>query len=82
MTTNSRRPPSIAVLAGPNGAGKSTIAPLVLRGELNVTEFINADVIAQGNLAWIGDRQLRFAWLSQGNKPDRDEAAPRERAAS
>jgi predicted ABC-type ATPase len=36
------------VLAGPNGAGKSTAAPFLLRGALGVTEFVNADVIAQG----------------------------------
>lgn len=40
--------PSIVVLAGPNGAGKSTVAPLLLPGLLGVTEFVNADVIAQG----------------------------------
>lgn len=36
------------MLAGPNGAGKSTIASVLLRGRLKVTEFINADVIAEG----------------------------------
>jgi predicted ABC-type ATPase len=40
--------PHIVILAGPNGAGKSTAAPLVLRDELSVTEFVNADVIARG----------------------------------
>jgi predicted ABC-type ATPase len=45
MTT---RRPSVVVLAGPNGAGKSTIAPLVLRGTLDVVEFVNADDIARG----------------------------------
>jgi predicted ABC-type ATPase len=38
----------VIVLAGPNGAGKSTAAPYLLRGALGVTEFVNADVIAQG----------------------------------
>jgi len=41
-------PPSVVVLAGPNGAGKSTAAPFVLRDALAVTEFVNADRIAQG----------------------------------
>jgi len=45
MTT---RRPSVVVLAGPNGAGKSTVAPLVLRGALDVVEFVNADDIARG----------------------------------
>ncbi|MCX5684105.1 MAG: AAA family ATPase [Planctomycetota bacterium] len=40
--------PSVVVLAGPNGAGKSTSAPLLLRGALGVSEFVNADVIARG----------------------------------
>jgi len=40
--------PSVIVLAGPNGAGKSTYAPALLRRRLGVTEFVNADVIAQG----------------------------------
>jgi predicted ABC-type ATPase len=36
------------ILAGPNGAGKSTVGPRLLRHTLSVTEFVNADVIAQG----------------------------------
>jgi predicted ABC-type ATPase len=40
--------PTIVVIAGPNGAGKSTTAPRLLRGPLAVSEFVNADVIAQG----------------------------------
>ncbi len=42
------RPPSVVLLAGPNGAGKSTVAPLLLRGSLQVAEFVNADEIARG----------------------------------
>lgn len=49
-------PRSIVVLAGPNGAGKSTIAPSLLHGELHVTEFINADVIASGLSAFAPER--------------------------
>lgn len=45
MTADS---PTLVVLAGPNGAGKSTVAPSVLKGALDVTEFVNADVIALG----------------------------------
>jgi predicted ABC-type ATPase len=40
--------PIVVVIAGPNGAGKSTTAPALLAGLLGVTEFVNADVIAQG----------------------------------
>src|SRR4030067_2014223 len=39
---------SLVVIAGPNGAGKSTTAPSLLKGTLEVTELVNADVIAQG----------------------------------
>jgi predicted ABC-type ATPase len=41
-------PPSIVLVAGPNGAGKSTLAPFLLRDALAVSEFVNADRIAQG----------------------------------
>ena len=40
--------PHLIVIAGPNGAGKSTTAPSLLKGTLKVTEFVNADIIAQG----------------------------------
>jgi predicted ABC-type ATPase len=45
MTT---RRPCVVVIAGPNGAGKSTTAPQILRGALDVREFVNADDIARG----------------------------------
>ena len=38
----------LVVISGPNGAGKSTTAPSLLKGTLKVTEFVNADLIAQG----------------------------------
>jgi predicted ABC-type ATPase len=44
---NSLETPHLIIIAGPNGAGKSTIAPALLQGTLDVTEFVNADVIAQ-----------------------------------
>lgn len=44
----SRNLPQLVILAGPNGAGKSTTAPYLLKGALGVTEFVNADTIAQG----------------------------------
>jgi len=46
MMTEQR--PHIIVIAGPNGSGKSTTAPSLLKGTLGVTEFVNADVIAEG----------------------------------
>jgi predicted ABC-type ATPase len=39
--------PIVVVIAGPNGAGKSTAATRLLKGAMRVTEFVNADVIAQ-----------------------------------
>ena len=49
-----RRPLAI-VIAGPNGAGKSTTAPSLLRDALQVSEFVNADVIAGGLSAFRPD---------------------------
>ena len=40
--------PHVIVIAGPNGAGKSTTAPAILKETLGVTEFVNADTIAEG----------------------------------
>ena len=40
--------PNVVILAGPNGAGKRSAAPTLLRDELRVAEFVNADVIARG----------------------------------
>lgn len=44
------------MIAGPNGSGKSTVAPALLRDELQVTEFVNADAIAQGLSAFAPDK--------------------------
>jgi len=44
--------PHVVVLGGPNGAGKSTTAARLLVGALRVSEFVNADVIAQGLSAY------------------------------
>lgn len=40
--------PDMIIIAGPNGAGKTTSAPALLQNALQVDDFINADVIAQG----------------------------------
>ena len=48
--------PHVIVLGGPNGAGKSTAAPRLLKGVLAVTEFVNADTVAQGLSAFQPDR--------------------------
>lgn len=48
--------PLIVLIGGLNGAGKSTTAPLLLRDALQVDEFVNADVIAQGISAFYPER--------------------------
>ncbi|MGA2185668.1 MAG: zeta toxin family protein [Bryobacteraceae bacterium] len=40
--------PNVIIIAGPNGAGKTTAAPFLLQRAFAVTEFVNADFIAQG----------------------------------
>jgi predicted ABC-type ATPase len=40
--------PNVIIIAGPNGAGKTTAAPFLLRRAWGVTQFVNADIIAQG----------------------------------
>lgn len=40
--------PHVIIIAGPNGSGKTTTAPEILRDTLNVVDYVNADVIAQG----------------------------------
>jgi len=44
--------PHLIIIAGPNGAGKSTAAPALLKDALQVDNFVNADVIAQGLCAY------------------------------
>src|SRR5580704_9176134 len=56
-SSQSNSTPNVIVIGGPNGAGKSTIAPLVLGRTTGVTEFVNADVIAQGLSAFQPERE-------------------------
>lgn len=42
------RQPRVCVLGGPNGAGKTTSAAPLVRDELGITTFVNADTIAHG----------------------------------
>ncbi len=46
----------VIVIAGANGAGKSTVAPFLLRDKLGVSEFVNADVLAQGLSAYAPEK--------------------------
>ncbi|MCC2667513.1 MAG: hypothetical protein K0R24_1164 [Gammaproteobacteria bacterium] len=44
--------PHLIVIAGSNGSGKTTAAPALLQDALQVDDFVNADVIAQGLCAF------------------------------
>jgi predicted ABC-type ATPase len=46
----------VVVIGGPNGAGKTTISREVLSNTLGLTEFVNADAIAQGLSGFDPDR--------------------------
>jgi predicted ABC-type ATPase len=48
---------NVIIVAGPNGSGKSTAAPALLRDFLQVDEFVNADVIAQGLSAFQPEKE-------------------------
>jgi predicted ABC-type ATPase len=52
MSTN----PKLIVIAGCNGAGKSTLAPHLLRDTFGLTEYVNADTIAQGLSAFAPEK--------------------------
>jgi len=45
------------IIAGPNGAGKTTTAPALLQDALQVDDFVNADVIAQGLCAFQPEKE-------------------------
>jgi predicted ABC-type ATPase len=47
--------PDVVALAGPNGAGKSTTGLPLLKETLGVTQFVNADLIAEGLAAFDPD---------------------------
>src|SRR5688572_10557901 len=49
------------VLAGPNGAGKTTVARALLRDAMQVEEFVNADVLAQGLSGFAPERAAMAA---------------------
>jgi predicted ABC-type ATPase len=53
--------PQAINLAGPNGAGKTTAAPVLLRDELHVPTYVNADVIAQGLSGFVPESADREA---------------------
>ena len=39
---------NVIIIAGPNGAGKTTAAPALLNSTIEVSDFVNADIIAHG----------------------------------
>lgn len=48
--------PKIILIAGCNGAGKSTLAPYLLRDTFGLTDYVNADTIAQGLSAFAPEK--------------------------
>lgn len=53
--------PHVIVIAGANGAGKSTVAPFLLHDKLGVSEFVNADTLAQGLSAFAPEKAAATA---------------------
>jgi predicted ABC-type ATPase len=60
MSSAEPHQPRVVIIAGPNGAGKTTSSRRVLSGLLDVDEFVNADIIAQG-LAGIHPERVAVA---------------------
>src|ERR1700741_5094864 len=48
--------PRLVVIAGPNGAGKSTMSRSIVRDQLGILDFVNADAIAIGLSAFDPER--------------------------
>lgn len=65
------KPPQIIVLGGPNGAGKSTAALGLLKDELEIGEFVNADTIAAGPAAFSPERVAMAASMPKNATPTR-----------
>ena len=47
----------IYIVAGPNGAGKTTFARQFIPATLNITQFVNADLIAYGLSPFVPERE-------------------------
>ncbi len=56
MNEETKTNPKIIIIAGCNGAGKSTLAPHLLRDTLGLTDYVNADTIAQGLSAFAPEK--------------------------
>jgi predicted ABC-type ATPase len=69
--------PGAIVLAGANGAGKTTASPFLLRDELRVATYVDADVIARGLSAFAAESVARAAGEALLAQLDRLEAAHR-----
>jgi predicted ABC-type ATPase len=47
----------IYIIAGPNGAGKTTFAKRFIPATVNITQFVNADLIAVGLSPFVPERE-------------------------
>jgi predicted ABC-type ATPase len=48
--------PHLIIIARANGAGKTSAAPVLLRDTLQVSDYANADTIAQGLCGFAPDK--------------------------
>jgi len=56
MNRETKINPKIILIAGCNGAGKSTLAPHLLRDTFGLTDYVNADTLAQGLSAFAPEK--------------------------
>jgi predicted ABC-type ATPase len=47
----------IYIIAGPNGAGKTTFAKSFIPDTVNITQYVNADMIAYGLSPFVPERE-------------------------
>lgn len=62
--------PNMIIIAGPNGAGKTKSAPALLQDALQVGDFINVDVIAQGLCGFQPEKEAMRAGRIMLNRID------------
>ncbi len=62
MNKETKTNPKIILIAGCNGAGKSTLAPYLLRDTFGLTDYVNADTIAQGLSAFAPEKVACMIW--------------------
>ncbi len=54
---------NLIIIAGPNSASKTTLAPSLLQRALQINNFVNADIIAQGLCSFQPEKEALQAGL-------------------